>query len=310
MLAVDGGILPRREGREPQPRPEAGGVDGVGRGLHPLRELGGVGLQPVAHPGLPAVVDLEEVAGAKPADAALQILPDAPGADVLVAVIPARVARDLLLRAGAHAERGKPVVKDPVLPAAGEKQVEGMEGAAAPESRAVPLHAQLAAGAVVPEQGIAGVLVERGDEAVILSLPEVAVAHTVGDALLLGVADEVIVAVAVEAVVPHHRFGQVPDAVGMRVAVILRRVGPALESVHEDAAGGAQRHAHRALHPDDRILRQLRHDMQRAVRDVAASEDGRVVFQRDLVVESVRHVSLLTLPKSPARPARSPRMTP
>ena len=294
MLAVEAGRLVRHEGREPQPRAKARVVDRLGRLLHAGGEFLRVGLEPVAHVGLPAVVDLEEVARLQPTDAALQILPDRLGADVLVAVIPARVAGDLLLCARLDAHRVKPRVKDLVLGPVGEVEVEGVEGSAAAQSRAVALDAQLVAVAVVAQHGVARVLVERADEAEIVPLAEVAVALAVGDAFPLRIADPVVVAVAVEPVVVDGKLRQMADAVRAADARVLRAVGPTLVAVHEDAARRAERHVQRSLDLDDRILRQVLDDVQRPVRAHTLTEDGRVIFQRDLVMENVRHIRSLT----------------
>ena len=63
MLLIQLRALSSHERRQPQTGPEAFFVDLIGQDLHALREFLRIRLQPVAHRGFPAVVDLEEITG-------------------------------------------------------------------------------------------------------------------------------------------------------------------------------------------------------------------------------------------------------
>ena len=94
-------------------------MDRVGKGAQPVGELFRVRTQPVADKGLPAVVDLEEVAGLEHLSAAVEIVRDRLGRDVLIAVIPARIPGQALAGARLYPHRGKPAVEYRVLTALG-----------------------------------------------------------------------------------------------------------------------------------------------------------------------------------------------
>ena len=82
-------ILLADERREPEPRAKALFMDPVRRAAQSLREFLRVRRQPVAHGGLPAVVDLEYIALGENPGAAGEIGEDAFLVDILIAVVPA-----------------------------------------------------------------------------------------------------------------------------------------------------------------------------------------------------------------------------
>ena len=82
-------ILLADERREPEPCAKAIFMDLVRRAAQSLREFLRVRRQPVAHGGLPAVVDLEYIALGENPGAAGEIGEDAFLVDILIAVVPA-----------------------------------------------------------------------------------------------------------------------------------------------------------------------------------------------------------------------------
>lgn len=156
--------------------------------FQPVGEFLCICFQPVAHLRLPAIVDLEQVSRAKQAAAAGQILPDGILGDVLIAVVPTGIACQLLFSPGLDAHSLKPAVEHLGLAALGKKQVKEWETAAGMlHPGAVTLQRQQGFAAVVAEDGVARLLVQRCHQPELLALAEIAVGKAVALPLLMSV---------------------------------------------------------------------------------------------------------------------------
>ena len=219
-------------------------MDVPDRAFKPVRELFRVRLQPVAGGRLPAVVYLEQVAGQHMLRTASEIARDTLGVDILIAVIPARIAAQPFCAAAFHAHRRKPAVEYRVLAALGIVKLQRREHPAATDTRAVARYGQYAAAAVVAKQGIARALIEGRDEPVIPAAAEIAVALAVHDAGGLRVINEEIVAVTVYAEFVDDEFWQLPHAARKAVLALLRAIRPRLVAIDEEALVLSHRDIH------------------------------------------------------------------
>lgn len=161
----------------------------------------GIRFQPVAHLRLPAVVDLKQVSRAKQAAASGQVLPDGVLGDVLIAVVPAGIASQLLFSSRTDAHSPKPTVKHFGLAALGKKQVEqGNAAAGMLHPGAVTLQRQQGFAAVVAEDGVARGLVQRCHQLELPALAEIAVGKAVALTVMMSVGHKMIIAVAVKGI--------------------------------------------------------------------------------------------------------------
>ena len=234
MLPEKGRVLFAHKGGKPEPSLKARGVDFLHHAFQPVGELLCIRFQPVAHLGLPAIVDLEQVSWAKQAAAAGQILPDGILGDVLIAVVPTGIARQLLFGPGLDAHSLKPAVEHFGFAALGKKEVEQSKAAAGMlHPGAVPLQRQQGFAAVVAEDGVARGLVQRCHQPELRSPAEIAVGKAVALPLLMPIRRKMIIAVAVKGIFFAQKAGNVVGAAQLAVPVQLRAVGPCLVAVHE-----------------------------------------------------------------------------
>ena len=176
--------------------------------------------QPVAHLRLPAIVDLEQVSRAKQAAAAGQVLPDGILGDVLIAVVPTGIACQFLLGPGLDAHSLKPAVEHCRLAALSKKQVEqGKAAAGMLHPGAVPLQRQQGFAAVVAEDGVARLLVQRCHQPELLALAEIAVGKAMALPLLMSVRRKMIIAIAVKGVFFTQKAGDMVGAAQLAIPV-------------------------------------------------------------------------------------------
>ena len=122
---------------EPEPRDHAERAHAVGDALQAVREFLPVDAQPVAHMGLEAVVDLEHIKLHGRVRHGLEVFEDLLLGDVLIVIVPARVAADGLRRRGRHVLQGKPQVEHLVLRAGELRDLERGKGLRDDAPRAV-----------------------------------------------------------------------------------------------------------------------------------------------------------------------------
>ena len=172
----------------------------IGNGLHSVRKFLLIRCQPISDVGLPSVVDLKEIARLKHLRAALEIGQDRLLADLLVPVIPARIALDRLIRNGADAHLTKPAVEYARLVALGKEQRKYRIRAAAFYAGAVALYCQKLGFRVILKKRIPGVFVERGEEPEKFAVAYIPVALAVSYPLFIRIIYEVVIAVPVKPV--------------------------------------------------------------------------------------------------------------
>jgi len=218
VLKEKGRVLFAHKGGKPEPSLKARGVDLLHHAFQPMGEFLCIRFQPVTHLRLPAVVDLKQVSRAKQAAASGQVLPDGILGDVLIAVVPAGIASQLLFSSRTDAHSPKPTVKHFGLAALGKKQVEQSNAAAGMlHPGAVPLQRQQGFAAVVPEDGVARGFVQRCHQPELLALAEIAVGKAVALTVMMPVRYKVIIAVAVKGVFLAQKAGDVVGAAQLAV---------------------------------------------------------------------------------------------
>ena len=100
---------------------------------------------------------------------------------------------------------------------------------------AVPLQRQQGFAAVVAEDGVARLLVQRCHQLELPALAEIAVGKAVALPFLMPVRYKMIIAVAVKGIFLAQKAGDVVGAAQFSVPVKFRAVGPCLVAVHEQA---------------------------------------------------------------------------
>ena len=273
MLFVDFRALLAHKGGQPQPGLQPPAVDILRDGFQTVGEFAPVGAKPVAHIGLPAVVNLKQVAAFQQPGAAFQVGEDAALVNVLVAVIPAGVTGQLFRSPGLYAHGGKPAVKDLILSAFRVKQVKGVKLPAAAQPRAVPADAEQPGPGVILKKGVARPLVQRAEEPVALPGAEIAIALPMGDARLFRVVHKEIIPVAVDAEFLVDEAGQMAAA-DLVPAAVFRAAGPGLVAVHEDLFVLPQNQGHGGFDRADMPLRKRAHDTVLALPDVLKAPDN------------------------------------
>ena len=256
--------------------------------FQPVGEFLCICFQPVAHLRLPAVIDLKQVSRAKQAATSGQILPDGILGDVLIAVVPTGIACQLLFRPRAYAHSLKPAVEYFRLAALGKKQVKEWETAAGMlYPGAVTLQRQQGFAAVVAEDGVARLLVQRCHQPELCALAEIAVGKAVALAVMMPIRRKMIIAVAVKGIFFAQKAGDVVGAAELAVPVQLRAVGPCLVAVHEQTLVCFHRPRHLGTHrlqrPGGQVCRQMQRAAilrDRAVACLYAAGSFRVPVQR------------------------------
>ena len=268
VVMVDGGLFLADERGQPQPGQKAAFVRGIGQRAQPVREFGRVRFQPVADFWLPAVVDLEKVAGLKQGLAAVQIFQNRRFINILVPIVPAGISGQLFCGARAAIQGGKPRVKNFVLAALGKKEIErGKCAAIVVYPGAIPLNAQGCRLGIVVKNRIAGHFVQACHQAVMIALTEIAVGEAVACSFLLAVSHKMIVAVAVKGIFVQQKSG---DVVGAALAVPLsqfRAFCPRLVAVHKQALVVGHRPGQRCNGVLQRTRRQIRRQMHTPLSD-------------------------------------------
>ena len=188
--------------------------------FQPVGEFLCICFQPVAHLGLPAIVDLEQVSQTKQAATSGQVLPDGILGDVLIAVVPTGIACQLLFSPGLDAHSLKPAAEHLGLAALGKKQVKEWETAAGMlHPGAIPLQRQQGFAAVVPEDGVARGFVQRCHQLKLPALAEIAVGKAVALTVMMPVRYKVIIAVAVKGVFLAQKAGDMVGAAQLAIPV-------------------------------------------------------------------------------------------
>ena len=123
MFPDEIGFFLRREGGQPDPRRHAGFADAVGGVFHAAGEFR-VRREPVPHRVLVAVVDLKDVRSPAGVTEARQIPLDGFLADVLIEIVPARIACELPALCRGDMQETEVFVENLVLFALEDHQVE------------------------------------------------------------------------------------------------------------------------------------------------------------------------------------------
>ena len=253
-------------------------MDLVRRAAQSLREFLRVRRQPVAHGGLPAVVDLEYIALGENPGAAGEIGEDAFLVDILIAVVPARIPGNALCGLFRQTHGGKPAVVDLLLRALGIEEIKNMELSAAAHAAAVARERELPGVGVIADHGVAARFIERAEQPEMLASPPVGIGFAVRHARRFRVIGEIVIAVALQS---QRLEARERTCKGGRAVLhtALRRVGPALKAVDENALARLRIPEHRAGHTFKRIVRQGADDAVLSRLHQRAAGDRRAVFQ-------------------------------
>ena len=138
---------------------------------------------------------------------------------------------------------------------------------------AVTLQRQQGFAAVVAEDGIARLLVQRCHQPELCALAEIAVGKAVALPFLMSVRRKMIIAVAVKGIFFAQKAGDVVGAAQLAVPVQLRAVGPCLVAVHEQTLVCFHRPRHLGTHrlqrPGGQVCRQMQRTAARVHRGIA-----------------------------------------
>ena len=254
------------ERRKPESRRHAERANAVGNALDAVRELLAVNAQPVADVRLEAVVDLEHIKVHGRFRHGVEILQDLLLGDILIEIIPARVAGDGLCRRRRDVLLGKPEIEHVMLRAPELRHLEGGKGLRDDAAGAVARKLDAVLAREKADRREARTLAERAEELILRAAADVCVGKAVQLAGAGGIVFKVIVAVGAQHEALLRGPGRLQQTCHDTQCGELLAVRPGLVAVQKERIRIAEvkRQLHLGAHELHRLMRR-EHQLQDAV---------------------------------------------